>query len=72
MFAQYRVTTTHLVEELNKVKGVRAERFVGQASKIRDKGLSQDEQASRIDDFRKKVSGEFDLNSEVDCSPTSE
>ena len=53
MFAQYRDTTTHLVEELNKVKGVRAERFVGQASKIRDKGLSQDEQASRIDDFRK-------------------
>ncbi len=53
VFAQYRDTTTHLVEELNKVKGVRAERFVGQASKIRDKGLSQDEQASRIDDFRK-------------------
>ncbi|MGH2639086.1 MAG: helicase-related protein, partial [Rhabdochlamydiaceae bacterium] len=49
----YRDTTTHLVEELNKVKGVRAERFVGQASKIRDKGLSQDEQASRIDDLRK-------------------
>jgi ERCC4-related helicase len=53
VFAQYRDTTTHLVEELNKVKGVRAERFVGQASKIRDKGLSQDQQASLIDDLRK-------------------
>ncbi len=53
VFAQYRDTTTHLVEEVNKVKGVRAERFVGQASKIRDRGLSQDQQASLIDDLRK-------------------
>ena len=54
VFTQYRDTATHLVEELNnKIEGVRAERFVGQASKIRDKGLSQDEQASLIEDLRK-------------------
>jgi superfamily II DNA/RNA helicase len=32
---------------------VRAERFVGQASKVRDKGLTQDKQASLIEDLRK-------------------
>ncbi len=53
VFTQYRDTATHLVEELNKVSGVRAERFVGQASKLHDKGLTQDEQASIIKDLRK-------------------
>ena len=53
VFTQYRDTATHLVEELNKVQGVRAERFVGQASKLHDKGLSQDEQARIIKDLRK-------------------
>ena len=46
VFTQYRDTATHLVEELNKVPGVRAERFVGQASKLHDKGLTQDQQAT--------------------------
>ena len=53
VFTQYRDTATHLVEELNKVPGVSAERFVGQASKLHDKGLSQDEQARIIRDLRK-------------------
>lgn len=53
VFTQYRDTASHLVEELNKVEGVRAERFVGQASKLRDKGLTQDEQATLIEDLRK-------------------
>ncbi len=53
VFTQYRDTATHLVQELNKVSGIRAERFVGQASKLRDKGLTQDEQASIIKDLRK-------------------
>jgi Fanconi anemia group M protein len=53
VFTQYRDTASHLVEELNKEKGVRAERFVGQASKLRDRGLSQDKQASLIEDLRK-------------------
>jgi len=52
-FTQYRDTASHLVEELNKVEGVRAERFVGQASKINDRGLTQDQQASLIEDLRK-------------------
>jgi Fanconi anemia group M protein len=47
-FTQYRDTASHLVEELNTVPGVRADRFVGQASKPLDKGLTQDEQAERI------------------------
>ncbi|MGH9919138.1 MAG: helicase-related protein, partial [Nitrososphaerales archaeon] len=43
----------HLVKELNRVPGVRAERFVGQASKLHDKGMTQDEQASIVRDLRK-------------------
>ena len=35
------------------MEGVRAARFVGQASKLRDRGLTQDEQASLIEDLRK-------------------
>lgn len=53
VFTQYRDTASHLVEELNKVDGVRAERFVGQASKQNDRGLTQDQQASLIEDLRK-------------------
>lgn len=53
IFTQYRDTASHLVEQLNKVEGIRAERFVGQASKLRDKGLTQDKQASLIEDLRK-------------------
>ncbi len=33
VFTQYRDTASHLVEELNAVPGVKADRFVGQASK---------------------------------------
>jgi len=53
VFTQYRDTATHLVEALNSVKGVRAERFVGQAKKLGDPGLSQEKQANLIGDFRK-------------------
>jgi len=48
VFTQYRDTASHLVDELNKIPSVKAERFVGQASKINDEGLSQEEQAERI------------------------
>ena len=47
-FTQYRDTASHLVEELNTIPTVKADRFVGQASKPLDKGLTQDEQAERI------------------------
>lgn len=48
VFTQYRDTASHLVEQLKRVPGVRVERFVGQASKLNDKGLSQEEQAERL------------------------
>jgi len=48
VFTQYRDTATHLVEELRRLPGVKVERFVGQASKLNDKGLTQEEQAERI------------------------
>lgn len=53
VFTQYRDTATHLVERLNAVEGVRAERFVGQATKLGDPGLTQERQASLISDLRK-------------------
>jgi len=52
VFTQYRDTATHLVEELNKIDHVRAERFVGQATRFGDKGLTQEKQASLINDLR--------------------
>ncbi len=48
IFTQYRDTATHLVEKLKTVPCVRVERFVGQASKLNDKGLTQEEQTERI------------------------
>ena len=49
VFTQYRATASHLVSELNMLQGVRANRFVGQASTLLDKGLTQEEQATRIE-----------------------
>jgi len=48
VFTQYRDTASHLVEGLRKLPEVRVDRFVGQASKLMDKGLTQEEQADRI------------------------
>ncbi|MDG7047495.1 MAG: DEAD/DEAH box helicase family protein [Nitrososphaerota archaeon] len=55
VFTQYRDTAAHLVEVLNGVKGIAAERFVGQASRPNDRGLTQDRQASLIRDLREGV-----------------
>ena len=52
VFTQYRDTATHLVNELKNLSGVYAKRFVGQASKEDDPGLSQDQQAQILHDFR--------------------
>ncbi len=52
VFTQYRDTATHLVMELNTLSGVKVKRFVGQASRENDPGLSQDEQAQILRDFR--------------------
>ncbi len=51
VFTQYRDTAAHLVEVLKK-NDVAAERFVGQASKPGDPGLSQDMQAEVLQRFR--------------------
>lgn len=48
VFTQYRDTASHLVEVLSGVPGVRVDRFVGQASRPGDAGLSQEEQVERI------------------------
>lgn len=53
VFTQYRDTVNHLVSELNAILGVKAERFVGQASKLMDAGLTQEEQAERIRSLEK-------------------
>jgi len=53
VFTQYRDTATHLVEELNRVEGVRAERFVGQATRLGDRGLSQEQQINLLEDLRR-------------------
>ena len=53
VFTQYRDTATHLVEELKRMDGVKAERFVGQATRLGDEGLTQEQQASLIGDLRK-------------------
>lgn len=53
VFTQYRDTVNHIVSELNAILGVKAERFVGQASKLMDKGLTQEEQAERIRSLEK-------------------
>jgi ERCC4-related helicase len=53
VFTQYRDTVETLVERLNKLNGVSAVRFVGQATRDSDDvGLSQREQSNILEDFR--------------------
>lgn len=53
VFTQFRDTVESISDNLNKLDGVRAVRFVGQASKSEeDLGLSQSEQMEILDDFR--------------------
>jgi Fanconi anemia group M protein len=54
VFSQYRDTVDRIVEEVERLHdpGVRAARFVGQASHGNDVGLSQREQGSLLDRFR--------------------
>jgi ERCC4-related helicase len=51
IFTQYRDTATDLVRLLNESLDVRVERFVGQATKEKDIGLSQDEQSEILKEF---------------------
>jgi Fanconi anemia group M protein len=52
IFTQYRSTASHLVDSLSNIDGVKVARFVGQASKYADEGLSQSEQAERLEMLR--------------------
>lgn len=52
VFTQYRDTASHLVNQLRENSALTVERFVGQASKQDDPGLSQDQQAEILRNFR--------------------
>jgi len=52
VFNHFRDSVTYLENTLNKNPLITAKRFVGQASKGEDKGLSQKEQKEIIDDFK--------------------
>lgn len=58
VFTNYRTTAARLVDVLNKVEGVSAVRLVGQASRARDRGLTQKKQIMILDDFK---SGTFNV-----------
>lgn len=52
IFTQYRDTAKHIVEVLSRHKIV-ASRFVGQAKRLGDEGMTQDEQAEVLESFKK-------------------
>jgi len=52
VFTHYRDTSTQVVDLLEKIDNVKPVRFVGQASKEGDKGLSQKQQAEVIEKFK--------------------
>lgn len=54
VFTNYRDTAETLVEALGQVEGVRASRFVGQASRSEtDRGMSQKKQVEMIEEFKR-------------------
>ncbi|WP_048146523.1 DEAD/DEAH box helicase [Pyrococcus abyssi] len=57
VFTNYRETARKVVEELTK-EGIKAKRFVGQATKENDRGMSQREQKLILDSFAR---GEFNV-----------
>ncbi|KXS43987.1 MAG: Hef nuclease [Methanolobus sp. T82-4] len=52
VFANYRDTAEMITSALSEVEGIRPIRFVGQASKYKDKGLTQKQQVEIIDMFK--------------------
>jgi len=58
VFTHYRDTSKLVTEALGSINIVRPARFVGQASKGRDKGMKQKEQVEMIDRFK---DGEFNV-----------
>jgi Fanconi anemia group M protein len=55
VFTQYRDTAREIVKTLDDVSGVKAVRFVGQAKKTGDPGLSQKEQLEILEGFRRDL-----------------
>jgi Fanconi anemia group M protein len=58
IFTNYRETARTLADLLNTVNGIRAVRFVGQTNKPDDRGLTQNEQAKLLTDFK---AGKFNI-----------
>ncbi len=58
VFTHYREICEMVTAELNNVKGARVVRFVGQATKGRDKGMKQKEQVALLQKFR---DGDFNV-----------
>lgn len=53
VFNHYRDSVTYVADSLNTIEGIRAARFIGQATKsVKDKGLSQKDQIRLLDEFR--------------------
>ncbi|MCK5113126.1 MAG: hypothetical protein KAQ84_06230, partial [Thermoplasmatales archaeon] len=55
IFTHYRDTSLYVLEQLERIDNVRPVRFVGQASKGEDKGLTQKEQIEIIRKFKEDV-----------------
>jgi len=58
VFTHYRDTSLNLTDELKQQKGIKPVRFIGQAAKNGDKGLTQKQQAEIIQKFR---DGEYNV-----------
>jgi ERCC4-related helicase len=52
IFAEIRHTATLIVEHLEKIQGAKPVRFVGQGSRVGDKGMTQKQQKEILDKFR--------------------
>ncbi len=52
IFVEYRKVAKEIEEEISKIPGIRAKRFVGQGSRERDRGMSQREQVKTIEEFK--------------------
>ncbi|MFA5746153.1 MAG: helicase-related protein [archaeon] len=52
IFNNFRDNATSIVDKLNTYKEIKSTRFVGQATKLSDKGLSQKEQLSILSEFK--------------------
>lgn len=58
IFTHYRDTSRHITNELKNIENIKPARFVGQALKEDDKGLTQKEQVKIINSFKK---GDFNV-----------